>query len=507
MRTLLRALLAVVMLAGFYVLALGVVGGLAALDVAVVASGKLGFAVIKLLLVTVPVILTVFSGVLMIGSRSRRGEEGMEGVRLTEAEQPELWAKVRRVAASVGTRPPDEIRLVSLVNAGVTEKARLLGLIPGRRLLFVGVPLMAGLTERELESVLAHEFGHYANRDTRLSGITYRGRAAIIHTLQQIAGTHGPNSILAKIFLAYAKLYFRVSEAVCRRQELAADAASVRVAGRAATVSSLGKIRPLGTVWAFYQDTYVGIGVASGYLPREVMHGFSQVLADPGRQGEMRKLVEEAPPEAESPYDSHPPISRRVALIEAGDPGPAPDGPDRPAPELIRDAGTLFEAVFTESLNAKGRSLQRLEWAEFMNSSVRGSLTVNAKATLVAAGVAERGAPDLASLLGALEAGKAMQLAGLMPGSGSGTAATAQQREALRTRLREGVTAVAWLALADAGKARWEVSWSELASITVAEGFEAELGALIDAAVAEVPDVGPLREMLAAAGVPERFRI
>jgi hypothetical protein len=281
----------------------------------------------------------------------------------------------------------------------------------------------------------------------------------------------------------------------------------VRVAGRAATASSLGKIRPLATVWAFYQETYVGIGVAAGYLPRDVMQGFSHLLADPGRQGEMRELVEDAPPEKESPYDSHPPIGRRIALVEAGEPGPSPDGPDRPAPELVRNAAAVFEAVFTESLNSKGRALTRLAWSEFMHSSVRGTITADARRMFAAVGSVTGGRADLAALFDALAAGRGAEIGRRLPGPDAPSSSPAADRETGRTRAREGLTAVTWLALSDAGKARWDVSWSELASMTLAEGFDVGLGALVEAAVAERPDPGPLRALLASAGVPDDFRV
>lgn len=36
---------------------------------------------------------------------------------------------------------------------------------------------MAGLDEMQLRAVLAHEMGHYANLDTRLTPLIARGRA------------------------------------------------------------------------------------------------------------------------------------------------------------------------------------------------------------------------------------------------------------------------------------------------------------------------------------------
>ncbi|MCZ9338236.1 M48 family metallopeptidase, partial [Streptomyces sp. TRM76130] len=99
------------------------------------------------------------------------------GLPVTEADEPALWRTVRELADQVGTRAPSRIALTPDVNAAVSEDARLLGLLPGPRRLYLGVPLLQGLTEAQLRSVLAHELGHYSNADTRLAALTARGRA------------------------------------------------------------------------------------------------------------------------------------------------------------------------------------------------------------------------------------------------------------------------------------------------------------------------------------------
>ena len=46
---------------------------------------------------------------------------------------------------------------------------------------------LAGLTVPQLRAALAHEFGHYGNLDTRLGGITMRGRKAVLRTVELFA--------------------------------------------------------------------------------------------------------------------------------------------------------------------------------------------------------------------------------------------------------------------------------------------------------------------------------
>jgi Zn-dependent protease with chaperone function len=87
---------------------------------------------------------------------------------LRKEEAPLLFALVRRVAAAVGAPAPDRIHVDCQVNASAGRNRH-----EGRKqlVLTVGLPLVAGLSLRELAGVLAHEFGHFGQgAGTRLSG-------------------------------------------------------------------------------------------------------------------------------------------------------------------------------------------------------------------------------------------------------------------------------------------------------------------------------------------------
>jgi len=87
---------------------------------------------------------------------------------LREQEAPLLFALVRRVAAAVGAPAPDRIDVDCQVNASAGRHRH-----EGRKqmVLTVGLPLVAGLSLRELAGVLAHEFGHFGQgAGMRLSG-------------------------------------------------------------------------------------------------------------------------------------------------------------------------------------------------------------------------------------------------------------------------------------------------------------------------------------------------
>ncbi|HRN61039.1 MAG TPA: M48 family metalloprotease [Luteimonas sp.] len=87
-----------------------------------------------------------------------------ESVRLSPDDEPELTAAVQSLCQAIGVRPPREILLSHSVNAWVQFIPGLPGVVGGARTLTIGLPLAAGMTARQLVGVLAHEFGHFAQR-------------------------------------------------------------------------------------------------------------------------------------------------------------------------------------------------------------------------------------------------------------------------------------------------------------------------------------------------------
>lgn len=83
-------------------------------------------------------------------------------VALEAGQEPEFVAAVHGLCAAMGIRPPVEIRLTHEVNAWVQFETGLFGFLRGRKTLTIGLPLVAGLSARQLVGVLAHEFGHFA---------------------------------------------------------------------------------------------------------------------------------------------------------------------------------------------------------------------------------------------------------------------------------------------------------------------------------------------------------
>lgn len=167
-----RAALAVALTVTFYLLAVIIALGLIVTPIALWASSGHGN-----LWVTVAMVgagATILRAI--VPERDRFEPPGPE---LSPEEQPRLRQLVDAVAAEVGEPPPDAVYLDLPVNASVLEHRR-------RRIMLLGLPLLATVDADELRAVIAHEYGHYAGGDTRFAGWIWRTRVAILKTVAHL---------------------------------------------------------------------------------------------------------------------------------------------------------------------------------------------------------------------------------------------------------------------------------------------------------------------------------
>ncbi|HMV50841.1 MAG TPA: M48 family metallopeptidase, partial [Blastocatellia bacterium] len=115
---------------------------------------------IKLVLVLViGALITIYR---MIHSLFVKIESEDPGRALLPEEAPELWQLTREVAAAVGTRPIDEIRVTPGCELAVYEKGsrREKASDRAKRILILGVGVLNDLKLNAFRAVLAHEYGH-----------------------------------------------------------------------------------------------------------------------------------------------------------------------------------------------------------------------------------------------------------------------------------------------------------------------------------------------------------
>lgn len=95
-------------------------------------------------------------------------------VEVREADQPTLFAFLRRLCEDLKAPFPHHVFLSPDVNAAVFANTSILSLfLPARRNLLVGLGLVNALNLTEFKAVLAHEFGHFSQKSTRLTRYVY----------------------------------------------------------------------------------------------------------------------------------------------------------------------------------------------------------------------------------------------------------------------------------------------------------------------------------------------
>jgi hypothetical protein len=149
-------------------------------------------------------------------------------------------------------------------------------------------------------------------------------------------------AIAKQVVKIYAKLYFLVMHSLGRRQEIAADAFSARLAGSAASARSLEKEATCGPLYMHYLQADVGYALLKGAMPSDLWAGFERCREEMLSSEPGARFVEALRTERTDPYDTHPALPERLgafaawaAQVETSDDSPSAR---LLAPELDLDA-------------------------------------------------------------------------------------------------------------------------------------------------------------------------
>jgi heat shock protein HtpX len=345
-----RASVALGLMVGFYLLAIGVGVGLLVLAWFAVSTEQV--ATVKLAFFS-----AVAGGTVLWSLRPRIDRFEVPGPALTREAQPELFGVIEDVARAANQEMPVDVYAIADVNAGVSTRGGVFG-IGGRRTMVVGIPLLHLLTVDQFKAVVAHEFGHYDGGDTKIGRLVYHTRAGLARTL---AAVHG--KLVSVVFNAYGTLLLRVSSAVARHAEFEADAFAARVTSGEDLKTSLLKLDREGAMFPLFYASNMRQLIEEGYWA-PVGYGFATFCARPAlSRVTVRPADETGAPSAESQYDSHPPTSARVAALDALSPTSPRVADARIAGSLLRDSRQLEADLFIPP-DRRAAKLTPVEWAD-----------------------------------------------------------------------------------------------------------------------------------------------
>ena len=193
------------------------------------------------------------------------------GIELTRAGQPRLFAFLDRIADDAGAPRPHKVFVTARVNAAVFYDLSLVNLLfPSRKNLEIGLGLVNMLNLSELKAVLAHEFGHFAQRSMAVGRWVYTTQQIAAHIVARrdafdrfLQGLSRFDFRIAWVgwllgsviwaLRAVVDVAFRLvviaQRALSREMEMQADLVSVSLAGSDALVNALHRLQMVDDAW------------------------------------------------------------------------------------------------------------------------------------------------------------------------------------------------------------------------------------------------------------------
>lgn len=230
-------------------------------------------------------------------------------VELRPEEQPQLFAFLYRLADEAGAPRPHRVYLSARVNAAVFYDLSILNLLfPSRKNLEIGLPLVNILTLSEFKAVLAHEFGHFAQRSMAIGSWVYIAQQIASHIIAKRDALDKLLRVLSKFDLRVAwigwllslivwsirslldtvfRLVVLAQRALSRQMEFQADLVAVSLTGSDELVHALHKLQAADEAWdrtlAFANSEYQrGRSVQDLFsIQTQVLERVTQILNDP----------------------------------------------------------------------------------------------------------------------------------------------------------------------------------------------------------------------------------
>ncbi|RUL69084.1 M48 family metallopeptidase [Dyella choica] len=194
-----------------------------------------------------------------------------DGIELTRADQPSLFAFLDRIADEAGAPRPHKVYASGRVNAAVSYDLSLLNLLfPSRKNLEIGLGLVNMLNLGEFKAVCAHEFGHFGQRSMAVGRWVYTAQQVAAHIVTRRDALDSFLRGLSRLDIRIAwigwllgiviwalrvivdagfRLVVLAQRALAREMELQADLVAVSLTGSDALVHALHRLRMADDAW------------------------------------------------------------------------------------------------------------------------------------------------------------------------------------------------------------------------------------------------------------------
>lgn len=255
--------------------------------------------------------LAVFATVVHIFRRPPT-DTALDGELLSAQDAPLLWAHVRELASKLKTRAPDQIVVGIDSNFFVTEAPVT---VAGRELrgrtLYLSLPLLGILERKEADAVLAHELAHLGGGDTASSAAL--GPKLAQYDYYSAMMSQGGLTILVFYLLQLYRVIFEFAlKKESRLREFLADRTAAALVSARDIVVSLIKLAAYSNYRGKIENSLFeqnrqhegALGIAGN---------IAAGLAPYASSAEFLTAMKSA--NVPHPFDTHPPLSERIANV------------------------------------------------------------------------------------------------------------------------------------------------------------------------------------------------
>ncbi len=324
------------------ILAVLVVGATGGIIYLFVEAGRIPIKLVLMLIVAAGAIL--YSLVASLFVRTPDVEPGRP---LKPDEAPALWKLTQDVADRVHTRPVQAIYLTPGTEIGVTERGGMIAKLTDRsqRRLIVGLGALPALTQGQFQAILAHEYGHFTNRDTAGGGMAHHVRLSMrqmaINLIQNSQAR--PYNPAWQFLRLYDRVFARITLGASRLHEIQADRFAATTYGIQNFADGLTNLTRQMVVF----DYQVNQEANNALNEKRSLNNLWLLppLDNQTLRNKMEQDVSQAMNRPTSPYDSHPALKERLELVAQIIPTASEDNP-APALDLLPNVDQ-FQAEMT----------------------------------------------------------------------------------------------------------------------------------------------------------------
>jgi hypothetical protein len=412
-----------------------------------------------------------------------RRPQRLTGVRITSVEEPMIWAEVYRAASSLRITPPDTLLLIPDAKVVAVENKTWLGLGPGAWSLRLGLPLLVGLTERQLREVLTHELWRFGEPTSR-GQVIDRGKEIMARILSSVGADSRADTVVGR----HSRIDAGVSRPYTGGQVLDADRRS-DLAGNGTIPADLPEAAVLSQHWDAFVDEYVEPAAAIHRRPQDLFAGFTSFLAEPTRCAQLAEASGQPSFQQQPAYDAHPTLRERLASIAFLTDNDIHDR-SGPAIEMLRKPDREIRRVEDWMFHKSG--LVPATWQEIVTETGCSAARADAQQLIRAGGEGGLGpALSVATVLDVIRHGLADEMVRPLLADG----ASQEDERQLAGRL---VTAFLTTAAIESGTVSYPLNWAAPRQLVDDQGSVEDLPGLVDTALADGTEALGLELWLAA---------